>query len=94
MAEADEDKTPDEAGEAEASDEPKAEAKTDEAPSKEDKKADAAAEKKASLRAAIKAQIIKLKEKRQAALEAKDSKELKRTRHNIKRLKHKMRRST
>jgi hypothetical protein len=42
---------------------------------------------------AVKAQISALKTKRTAALEAKDGKELKRVRRNIRKLKHKMRRA-
>ena len=42
----------------------------------------------------IKAQIAVLKEKRAAALDAHDATQLKRARLNLKRLKHKMRRST
>lgn len=42
----------------------------------------------------IKAKIKALKTKRAAALEAHDSEQLKWTRHNIKRLKHKIRRAT
>jgi uncharacterized membrane protein (DUF106 family) len=42
----------------------------------------------------VKAQIRALKAKRAAAIESKDSAELKRLRHNIKRLKHKIRRAT
>ena len=45
-------------------------------------------------KAKIKAQIQVLKEKRAAALEAHDAKQLKWTRLNIKRLKHKIRRAT
>ena len=45
-------------------------------------------------KAKIKAQINALKQKRTAALEAHDAKQLKWTRHNIKRLKHKIRRAT
>ncbi len=45
-------------------------------------------------KAKIKAQIHALKQKRTAALEAHDPKQLKWTRLNIKRLKHKMRRAT
>ncbi|GMR24155.1 MAG: hypothetical protein BMS9Abin37_2662 [Acidobacteriota bacterium] len=45
-------------------------------------------------KAKIKAQIQALKEKRTAALEAHDPKQLKWTRLNIKRLKHKIRRAT
>ncbi len=42
----------------------------------------------------LKAQIHALKQKRTAALEARDAKQLKWTRLNIKRLKHKLRRAT
>ena len=45
-------------------------------------------------KAKVKAQIQVLKQKRQAALEAHDAKQLKWTRLNIKRLKHKIRRAT
>ena len=45
-------------------------------------------------KAAIKTRIKALKDKRQAALEAKDTKQLKWARLNIKRLKHKIRRAT
>lgn len=41
----------------------------------------------------IKSRIRALKAKRSAAIEAKDAKELKRIRHNIKRLKHKIRKA-
>ncbi|HXV63488.1 MAG TPA: hypothetical protein VEK15_22495 [Vicinamibacteria bacterium] len=42
----------------------------------------------------VKAQIRALKAKRAAALEAKDASELKRVRHNVKRLKQKIKRAT
>ena len=42
----------------------------------------------------VKLQIRALKSKRAKAIEAKDGKELKRLRHNIKRLKHKVRSAT
>jgi hypothetical protein len=45
-------------------------------------------------KAKIKSQIKALKAKRVAVLEAKDRKELKRLRHNVKKLKHKIRRAT
>lgn len=45
-------------------------------------------------KAKVKAQIQALKQKRAAALEAHDAKQLKWTRLNIKRLKHKIRRAT
>lgn len=45
-------------------------------------------------KAKIKAQIAKLKEKRAAALEAHDSKQLKFVRRNIHALKHKLRKAT
>ncbi len=45
-------------------------------------------------KAKIKAQIQALKQKRAAAIEARDPKQLKWTRLNIKRLKHKIRRAT
>lgn len=45
-------------------------------------------------KAKVKAQIRALKQKRAEALEAHDAKQLKWARHNIKRLKHKIRRAT
>ena len=45
-------------------------------------------------KAAVKAQIRALKVERDAALEARDKKQLKRVRHKIHRLKHQMRRAT
>jgi len=42
----------------------------------------------------VKAQIRALKKKRAGVIEAKKSDELKRLRHNIKKLKHKIRRAT
>ena len=62
--------------------------------SKEKVKAKSAGKEPATGKAKIKAQIAKLKEKRAAALEAHDSKQLKFVRRNIHALKHKLRKAT